>query len=170
MDKKKLEAIGCSVSIPSIDQTGNRYFPKEWHDAVKNLYSVISQEINLLSNHRRLALQELGFMDNFLSSLALLRDVITPLEYAKIFYHAYDTGDAEIKFRNEFNERLFAATSVMTYLNLVDPYSSVKNLIEAGESEKLEFKSSLRFSLHKGIYDKELTHEVLKNHCWISKH
>ena len=50
----------------------------------------------------------------------------------------------------------------MTYLNLVDPYSSVKNLIEAGESEKLEFKSSLRFSLHKGTYDKELTHEVLK--------
>lgn len=43
-------------------------------------------------------------------------------------------------------------------------YSSkrIKNLIAAGEGDRLEFKSSLRKNLHTGKFDKKIEHAVLK--------
>ena len=46
---------------------------------MEDFCSVVAQEINLLSNHRKLAFKELVFVEDFLPSLALLRDAITPL-------------------------------------------------------------------------------------------
>ncbi|MGK0209468.1 MAG: hypothetical protein ACI83O_000745 [Patescibacteria group bacterium] len=43
-------------------------------------------------------------------------------------------------------------------------YSSrhIERLIEKGEGDRLEFKSTLRYNLHTGIHDKKIEHAVLK--------
>lgn len=57
----------------------------------------------------------------------------------------------------EGNPRLFRSRKI-----LENPSLEIKRIIRKGESEKLEFKSTLRTNLHTGEFDKKVEHSVLK--------
>jgi CRP-like cAMP-binding protein len=44
-----------------------------------------------------------------------------------------------------------------------DFYRRTRDIIEQGESEKIEFKSSLRYNIHTGKFGREIEHAVLKS-------
>ena len=56
----------------------------------------------------------------------------------------------------EKNPRIFGKTPVEDYSK------KIKGLIEKGESDKIEFKSTLRTNLHTSLTDKKMEHAVLK--------
>lgn len=125
----------------------------------------IFKEYQLLSDYRKsifFNMLRYGKMP-ILPTLALLRDKITPHQFSEIFMGFWGFSRKMDKLKVEDKSLLNDfITQVFDILEIMDPYQSIKTLIEKDESEILEFKSTYRYSLHKKNYDNQLIHEVLK--------
>ena len=77
------------------------------------------------------------------------------------------SGYFYIKYKK--NGSLYKLAAIFTYRNpnLFSDYEDspnfIQNLIKKGESESLEFKSTLRTNLHSKSVDKKMVHEVMKS-------
>ena len=122
----------------------------------------IFQEYKLLSKTRKKIFWILMNKERpILATMALLRGNLSPSEIENLQFSLFDSlrQSQVFEYREEWSK---ISNQVFEILEVLDPYESIKTLIEKDESEKLEFKSTYRYSLHKKNYDNGLIHEVLK--------
>ena len=132
---------------------------------------IIASEFDSLSELRkRVCLFFVSEHFSLLSSLAYLKDEISANEF-----YSYNNLNHEVvndhlpansKLRKIYSSEKQKHTIMMNevdqFLKKFDPYEGLRSLLELDESEKLEFKSTYRYSLAKKNIDKEITHMVLK--------
>lgn len=91
------------------------------------------------------------------SVFALEKSKVISIDGKAIFHS--DQVPVEISFK--LLKELMKRITSLYYTN--DFFKRTRDLIHAGEGEKVEFKSTLRFNIHTGKYGREIEHAVLKS-------
>jgi hypothetical protein len=90
----------------------------------------------------------------------------------QVYWHALPVGWEQLDYATFLEKRrqLIAQVTRDGFARLWDrkqpaPKTSISDLIAAGESQTLEFKSSARWNIHTGSPDKKIEHVIIKTVC-----
>jgi hypothetical protein len=164
LDKSKIQGLGHLISEEMIP-SGSYVFLEE--EEAHHFYILRQGMLNAMIGGKLIATIKPG---NFFGEIAVLNEsyrtgsvyavedsVIIKINGAELIHGSSVPVETSYKILKELIKPLVA----LHYTN--DFYRRTRDLIKQGETEKIEFKSSLRYNIHTGKFGREIEHAALKS-------